>query len=177
MIYFQVPFAVGYSEAFTEELASSPIFAPLIRSFEEGNLAFAIAYTFLVNTVSGAFTSTTLPGMIPLIGAGILGGITAIRGIIVGMIYYYAFTVSIGYMIVALGTAILELGAYVFSAAAGINISLAPIFPQRYAVENRWTAFKLAWKDAARLYVIVLILLALGAIWEMTGIFLHLPNS
>jgi hypothetical protein len=35
-------------------------------------------------------------------------------------------------------------------------------------------AFKMAWKDAAKIYLIVVILLALGAAWEMTGIFLVL---
>jgi hypothetical protein len=32
----------------------------------------------------------------------------------------------------------------------------------------------MAWKDAAKIYLIVVILLALGAIWEMTGLFLAL---
>jgi uncharacterized membrane protein SpoIIM required for sporulation len=70
-----------------------------------------------------------------------------------------------------LGTMILELGAYVFSGAAGINIAVAPILPRRYGVQSRWVAFKMAWKDAAKIYVIVIILLALGAVWEMTGLF------
>jgi len=39
---------------------------------------------------------------------------------------------------------------------------------------SRWAAFKMAWKDAARIYVIVVILLALGALWEMTILFLFL---
>lgn len=72
------------------------------------------------------------------------------------------------------GTMVLELGAYVFSGAAGINIALAPIVPNRFGVESRLQAFKMAWNDAARVYVIVVVLLALGAMWEMTGIFLVL---
>jgi uncharacterized membrane protein SpoIIM required for sporulation len=69
---------------------------------------------------------------------------------------------------------ILELGAYVFSGAAGINIALAPILPRRYETQSRWMAFKMAWKDAAKIYLIVVILLALGAAWEMTGLSLVL---
>jgi hypothetical protein len=46
--------------------------------------------------------------------------------------------------------------------------------PKRYGVQGRWAAFKTAWKNAARVYVIVVVLLALGAIWEMTGILLTL---
>jgi len=83
--------------------------------------------------------------------------------------------VGIEWMIVALGTLILELGAYVFSATAGINLSLSSIFPNRYFSESRKIAFKEALKDAGRLYIIVVILLILGAIWEMTGLYLLMP--
>jgi hypothetical protein len=44
--------------------------------------------------------------------------------------------------------------------------------PKRYGVESRWAAFNMGWKDAFGIYVIVIMLLALGAIWEMTGILL-----
>ena len=74
-------------------------------------------------------------------------------------------------------TLLLEWGAYVFSAAAGINISLSTIFPSRYQVDSRWIAFKEAWKDAGRIYVIVIILLALGAIWEMVGLGIYISMS
>jgi uncharacterized membrane protein SpoIIM required for sporulation len=76
-----------------------------------------------------------------------------------------------------MGTLLLELGAYVFSGTAGINIALAPLMPQREGTQSRFAAFKAAWEDAARLYVIVIILLALGAIWEMTGLFLLIRPS
>ena len=78
---------------------------------------------------------------------------------------------------VGVGTLILELGAYVFSGAAGINVALAPLLARRHVVQSRWAAFKMAWMDAARLYPVVAILLALGAIWEMTGLFLILALS
>lgn len=99
---------------------------------------------------------------------------TGLRGLIVGITYYYAFGVSIPYRVLSLGTAILELGAYVFSAAAGINVSA--IFPRRHGTDSRWTAFKMVWKDAARLYAIVIILLALGAAWEIGGIYILMPQ-
>jgi uncharacterized membrane protein SpoIIM required for sporulation len=74
------------------------------------------------------------------------------------------------------GTAVLELGAYVFSAAAGIHLSLSAVFPKRQGLDSRRAAFKQAWKDAAYVYVIVVLLLALGAIWEMVGIYLFAAN-
>lgn len=43
-----------------------------------------------------------------------------------------------------------------------------------FGVQSRWAAFNTAWKDVAKIYVIVVTLLAAGAIWEMTGLFLTL---
>lgn len=172
MVHFQVPFAMEFTEIFIESASTSPLLTPIIGSLMSGNLALAIAFTFLLNLSMGAFVSTTLPGVIPVLGGLGSVAVTGLRGFVIGLTYYYAFKVSIGYSVVALGTLILELGAYVFSAAAGINISLSAIFPRRYQVDSRWTAFKIAWKDAAKIYVIVVILLVLGAVWEMAGIYL-----
>jgi hypothetical protein len=175
MVHTQTPFAMELGDSIIQSVPTSPVIGPIIDALMVGNLAFAIAATFLVNLSIGAFASTTLPGLIPLIGG--LGSIavSGFRGFTIGVAYYEAFNVSIGYTVVALGTAILELGAYVFSTASGINISLSTIFPGRYQVDGGWVAFKEAWKDAIRIYVIVVILLALGAIWEMVGIYISMP--
>lgn len=181
MVTINLPFITEFSESILGNVSTSPVFSPIIKAIEDKNLAFAIAYTFLVNFLSGAFATTTLPGVIPLFGA--IGSlvVSGFRGFMIGVLFTYAASlgsdVSMGYgwAIVGLGTLVLELGAYVFSAAAGINISLSIIFPNRYKVNNRWVAFKEAWKDAGRIYVIVVILLALGAIWEMSGIFMFTP--
>jgi len=172
MVHFQVPFAMELSKTFIESVSANPVFTPIIGSLMSGNLALAIAFTFLLNLSVGAFVYTTLIGVIPILGGVGSVAVTGLRGFIIGLTYYYAFGVSIGYTVVALGTLILELGAYVFSAAAGINISLSAIFPRRYGVESRWAAFKMAWKDAAKIYLIVVILLVLGAVWEMAGIYI-----
>jgi len=176
MVHMQMPFAMELSELIVVSVSINPLLGPILNALMSGNLALAVALTFLVNLSIGAFASTTLPGMIPLIGG--LGSIalSGFRGFVIGVIFYDAFKVSMGYTVLALGTLILELGAYVFSAAAGINISLSTIFPSRYQVDSRWIAFKEAWKDTSRIYVIVAILLALGAIWEMVGIYITIPH-
>ena len=147
-------------------------FTTILQSLRGGELVQAILITFLLNLTTGAFLSTTVPGIIPLVGALGTMAITLFRGFIIGVTYPEILASSPAGFALGMGTLILELGAYVFSGAAGINIALAPILPRRYGVQSRWAAFKMAWKDAARIYVIVIILLALGAIWEMTGIFL-----
>jgi len=174
LVHVRVPFAVKMVETVTENVPDNPVFTPIIGALRGGNLPFAIVYTFLINLSSGAFISTTLPGVIPLLGGVWSIAVSGVRGFIIGAAYYYALSVSAGYTILAIGTLILELGAYVFSAAAGINISLSAVFPRRYNVRSRWVAFREAWKDAGRIYVIVIILLVLGAIWEMCGLFLYM---
>ena len=154
-------------------LSESP-FTTILQSLSAGDLVQAILITFLLNLSTGAFLSTTLPGNIPLIGALGTVTITLFRGFIIGVTYPAVLASSAAGFVLGMGTMILELGAYVFSGAAGINIALAPIMPKRYGAQSRWVAFKMAWKDAARIYAIVIILLALGAIWEMTGLFLVL---
>jgi hypothetical protein len=178
VIRIQVPEIIGVIDPILKGISTNPVYTPIVNAFENRNLAFAILYTFIVNLSGGAFATTTLPGIIPLIGAVISGSVTAFRGFMIGALFTYTASIEtespagFGWAIVALGTLILELGAYVFSATAGINLSLSSTFPNRYFSESRKTAFKEALKDAGRLYIIVIILLILGAIWEMTGIYL-----
>ncbi len=152
-------------------------FTTILQSLQRGELVQAVVITFLFNLASGAFLTTTLPGIVPLVGALGTISIALFRGFIIGMIYPEILASSVTGFVVGMGTVILELGAYVFSGAAGIYISLAPLMPRRHGVQSRWVAFKMAWKDTARIYLIVVILLALGAIWEMTGIFLSLRRT
>jgi len=180
MITYNMPFALEMSESLLGDISENPIFKPVLEAIENRNLPFAIIYTFTVNLLSGAFLTTTLPGVIPLLGAIISITVSAFRGFMIGMVFTLAASMisevnGFGWGILALGTLILELGAYVFSATAGINISLSTIFPSRYQTESRWVAFKEAWKDAGRIYILVIILLALGAIWEMGGIYILTP--
>jgi uncharacterized membrane protein SpoIIM required for sporulation len=168
------PIAVETSQTLKEAVLTTQPFTAIIKSLQGGQLLTAILITFLVNLTVGAFLSTTLPGLVPLLGVLGVVAITSMRGFVIGVTYPEVLAASPLTFAVGFGTLILELGAYVFSGAAGINISLAPILPRIYGVESRWAAFKMAWKDAARVFVIVVVLLALAAVWEMTGLFLFL---
>jgi uncharacterized membrane protein SpoIIM required for sporulation len=174
LISIKSPVAVETVQTISGSVLTETPFTIIIESLQGGQLVQAIMITFLVNLTSGAFLTTTLPGIIPLVGALGTIAVTLMRGFVIGVVYPEILASSVAGFVLGVGTMILELGAYVFSGAAGIHIALAPIMPSRYGVESRWAAFKIAWKDAARIYVIVVILLALGAIWEMTGIILVL---
>jgi len=166
--------AVETGQALKEAVLTEQPFTSIIQSLQGGELVNAILMTFLLNLAVGAFLTTTLPGIVPLLGVFGIVAVTSLRGFVIGVTYPEVLSVSPVGLALGLGTMILELGAYVFSGAAGINIALAPILPRRYGIQSRWAAFKMAWKDAARIFVIVIILLALGAIWEMFGLFVVL---
>lgn len=172
LISIKSPMAVETAQAITASVLTETPFTAIFQSLQGGELLQAVLITFLLNLTTGAFLTTTLPGIVPLVGALGTIAITLIRGFVIGVTYPEILASSAAGFALGFGTMILELGAYVFSGAAGIYIALAPIMPRRYGVQSRWTAFKAAWKDAARVYVIVVILLALGAMWEMTGILL-----
>jgi uncharacterized membrane protein SpoIIM required for sporulation len=174
LISARSPIAVEMNQALKESVVAQQPFTSIVQSLHGGELVQAILITLVVNLTIGAFLTTTLPGVVPLVGALGTVAITLLRGLVIGVTYPEVLSSSAAGLVLGLGTMILELGAYVFSGAAGINIALAPILPGRYGVQSRWTTFKTAWKDAAKIYPIVIILLALGAVWEMTGLFLVL---
>jgi uncharacterized membrane protein SpoIIM required for sporulation len=174
LISIKSSIALEITRGLRESVLTQQPFTMVLQSLRGGELAKAVLLTFLVNLTAGAFLTTTLPGIVPLLGSLGTIAVTMLRGFVVGITYPEVLSSSPTGFALGLGTMILELGAYVFSGAAGINIAFAPILPGRHGVQSRWVAFKMAWKDAAKIYVIVIILLALGAAWEMTGLFLVL---
>ena len=70
--------------------------------------------------------------------------------------------------IVFYGTFVLEFGAYCISSAAGTDLGLSLLTPNRKGAATRKEAFLMAARDGVRLYVLVIIVLFVAAIWEMT---------
>ena len=169
-----VPFAVELRSRLLKAVAGEAPFTTVTDVLRSGNLLLAVALTLLVNLSSGAFFSTTFIGVVPLLGAAGVSLVTFYRGLSLGVVYYAVLSQSPAAFILGAGTLILELGGYVFSGAAGINLSLSTVFPKRYGVEGRWAAFRKAWGEAARVYLVVVGLLLAGAMWEMVGLFLLL---
>ncbi|MEM2083152.1 MAG: hypothetical protein QXV60_01055 [Nitrososphaerota archaeon] len=175
LIALENPFAIQLRDWYMEVISTFEVINYIEELLKSDNLLQAIIVTFLYNLFSGAFLST-FSGVIPFIGVIYISFIIILRGFLIGAVSYEIFSnfnpSLIGYFIVFIGTLFLEFGAYVFSASAGINIGLSIIFPKRYFTDNRFEAFKKSLKDCLKIYIIVSILLLLGAIWEMTGTFL-----
>lgn len=172
LIAIEKPFAIQFKNFIMEFVSTSQPFSYVTEALKSGNLLQAIIVTFLYNLFSGAFLSTTLPGLIPFIGSIFIILVTFFRGLMIGITYYEIFKNFNLLTIVAIGTLFLELSAYIFSASAGINISFSIFFPKKFSTNNRFEAFKKSLKDSLKIYLIISILLIIGALWEMIGIFL-----
>jgi hypothetical protein len=162
MVEFGYPHVLEFRERQLNEIPSLPYLQPLLGGLSP-YLSLKILYTFLFNLIVGAFISTTATGIVwffPII-------ITMFRAWFVGVVFH-GFLASPLFTIVFAGTFILEFGAYVLSASVGMRVGCALIFPERCYNLKRKEAFVASLKDGFWVYVMVIILLFLGAIWEMT---------
>ncbi|MCP3678241.1 MAG: hypothetical protein GY721_11830 [Deltaproteobacteria bacterium] len=169
MIAQEIPGVVEFRKEVMKNIPDLLYLKPLSGALAP-SLILKIIYTFIFNLSVGAFLTTTLPGVVfffPYV-------ISVMRAWSIGVIFY-GLTAHPLLAIAFYGTFILEFGAYVLSAAAGIDMGLALLNPARKGVENRRDAFRIATKSAYSLYLIIATLLLIGAIWEMG--WLHLASA
>jgi len=180
ILLYSASLAIGYSfssqtadqtKSILDSLLSQEPFVTLGSLVSEGNLAAAIALTFAFNLSVGAFLTTTLPNVVPVVGPIFTIFVAAARGILIGAAYTPVIAASPQLVTLAFGTILLEFGAYVISSAVGFSVALRFLAPKRYSYPNRRAAFLDSWRLVGRVYVVVAILLIGGAFWEMTGIF------
>ncbi len=168
MVRAGIPWVIEQREVYLKEIQNLPYLKPLVGPLSP-YLGLKILYTFLFNLIFGAFLSTTLPGVIfflPIL-------INIYRAWFVGVVFY-GFTSSVAGGIIFLFTLFFEFGGYILSSVAGIILGMALLFPYRYG-GSRKEAMRRAIRDGAYLYVLVVMFLLIGAIWEMTT--LHYLSS
>jgi len=135
-----------------------PLTGPLATS-----LILKIFYTFSFNLIFGAFISTTLTGLLIFVPYVI----AVWRSFVIGILFY-GMDASPLQSIVFYGTAILEFGAYSFASALGTDLGLSLFFPGRKGTTSRREALRTTLAEGLWLYVIVIILIFVGAIWEIS---------
>lgn len=138
-----------------------PFLKPLTGMLSD-SLFLKIAYTFFFNLVFGAFFSTTLMGFVFFLPYVVAVWRSFIIGILISGLDITAFKFIIFY-----GTFILEFGAYCLSSVVGTDIGLSIMWPSRKGTTSRKEAFLISIREGKRLYLLVMIILFLAAIWEM----------
>lgn len=159
--------AQGYSgvlelrEEQLKEIQELPYLKPLTGVLAD-NLPLKILYTFSFNLVFGALLSTTLTGLIFF-----LPYLVAVwRSFIIGILIA-GMEATPAMLITFYGTFLLEFGAYCLSSSAGTDLGLSLIWPDRKGAATRKESFFSAARNGAWLYVLVIIVLFMAAIWEM----------
>ena len=138
-------------------------FRESIREGHWGTIALCSLIVFAINTL-GNIINLTLPGIfiVPVAATLLLfGGL--MQGISLGGIQGSSFTSLFLFLLIVC----LESITYVIATVAGVNVGLSVLMPKKQKVKSRWKAFKLAWGDAGRLYVVILIILAFQAVFEI----------
>lgn len=158
------PGVIELREEQLRQIQELPYLKPLMGPLAD-NLPLKILYTFSFNLIFGAFVSTTLTGLIFFFPYLVAVWRSFLVGILVAGMEYSPAMVAVFY-----GTFILEFGAYCISSAIGTDLGLSLIFPERKGVASRKEALGIAIREGLRLYVLVIIILFIAAIWEMTGL-------
>jgi len=133
-----------------------------LREGQLGTIAICSGLVFTINLL-GDFVEGTLCSIliVPIAFTLVLG--SWMQGVGLAGIHGSSFLSVFLFLLMLF----LECITYVIATAAGANIGLSIIFPKRQAVSSRWQGFKRAWGDAGRLYLIIVLILALQAVFEV----------
>ncbi|NOZ59306.1 MAG: hypothetical protein GXO66_07010 [Euryarchaeota archaeon] len=146
-----------------EFLSSLSGFVPLqsvAQRLESGSLIEAVAITFAYNLGWGALVGTTLTGVLLFLPALV----SSFRALYAGLAFYDNIT-SPEHLLLVAGTVLLEFGAYSISAALGTALGIELV---------RRGEVRRALSRIVRGYALVVLLLLLGAVWEIAGIYILL---
>ena len=128
-----------------------------------GNVAAAAALTFVVNFVVGAVVTITLPSLIVPFAGVVLG---AYRAVLWGLLLAPTSRELALVMIPHSLTLLLEGQAYVLAIFAACVHGVAFLRPQSVGATSRRQGYVVGLRMAARVYVLVLVVLASAAVYE-----------
>ena len=132
-----------------------------VREGRFGAVLTASGLVFLIN-LFGVFSQFTVLATL-ILPAPFLGVAGWMQGMSLAQIHGSSFFSVFLYL--AMGS--LEWITYPLATVAGLNVGLSVLFPKRQATTSRWLAFKQAWRDAGRLYLVIAMILAVQAVCEI----------
>lgn len=161
MVAQKIPGALFLRTELYKMIQDMPFLKPLTGILAD-SLSLKIIYTLFVNLIFGAFLSTTLTGIVFFLPYVIAVWRSFVMGILI-----YGLPLTPLKLVIFYVTLILEFGGYSISSATGTDMGLSLLWPLRKGTTSRKHSFLIAFQDSMRLYLLVFILLLIGAIWEM----------
>jgi hypothetical protein len=132
-----------------------------VREGQWSAVLTASGLVFLLN-LFGDFSQFTVLSIL-IVPASFLGLAGWMQGMSLAQIHGSSFFSVFLYLF--MGS--LEWITYPLATVAGLNVGLSALFPKRQDTASRWLAFKQAWRDAGRLYLLIAMILAVQAVCEI----------
>jgi hypothetical protein len=140
-------------------------------AYASGNVVLAAALTFLVNLLVAAVLTTTVPSLVvPFAGAAVTLYRAAQWGVLFAPIGPDALAV-----VPHLLTLVVEGQAYVVATFAAWVHARKFLLHRRSGFATRWAGYRAGLRDTLRLYPLVVLLLAVGAIYEAVELIVVVP--
>jgi len=157
-------------------LTQGPL-AGVASAYTTGQIILAIAWTFVINLVVASFVSITLPSLIVPF-SGLLVGL--VRAVTWGLLFSPP-TLAVGGREAVMGLLIgilliLEGQGYVLAMLAAWVQGQAFLSPPSVGAADRGQGYVLGIKRALRLYVLVVLVLAVAAIYEAVVVIVIIPG-
>jgi len=168
-------FQAGITDVVQQSFGEGGPLAYIGRAYET-SVVLATMATFFHNLVLGAILTTTIPSfLIP--GFGLM--LNSLRFFVLGVALAPGSLGGASIFIPHVPVAVIELQAYVVATFAVLRICEALIDPRRFRTTSRVQSYSAALAETAVLYRLVVLLLAVGAIYEafeirhLTGLFIR----
>ncbi len=175
MIY--VAFNQELQQSLLDEIGAAFMTGPLAfvgQAYVNAQVLTAILATFFVNLLIGSFASVTLPSLI-IPFSGLLVGIY--RAIVWGLLLSPANPDLRLVMIPHSITLIIEGQAYILTMLAAYVHGRAFLWPKIVGVESRAKGYLEGLKQTGKLYVLVILTLAIAAIYEVIEVVIMVKLS
>jgi hypothetical protein len=167
-------------QALTDAVGAAFLEGPLAgigAAYTGGQLLRAIILTFVVNLVAGSFVSITLPALVIPFSGLLVGGL---RAVLWGLIFSPT-TLAVGssetfYGVLASGVLLLEGQAYVLVMLATVIQGQAFLWPASVGATSWKQGYLVGLKRTASLYLLVVLVLAVAAVYEAVLVIIILPG-
>ncbi len=153
-----------------QDLSTPLMESTVVAAYNNGNILWAVFYTFLINLIVGSFLTMTLPSLI-IPFSGLLMGFY--RAGFWGLLFS-PFQNDIS-LIPHYLTLIIEGQAYILVMFAILIQGKSFLFPKDLGLECRWSGYKHGLVQTAWLYIPIVVVLLLGAIYEAIEVISILP--
>ena len=158
-------------ETVKESFTKGPL-AVVVAAYRDGHVITAMVLTFVVNLIGGSFMSITLPSLIiPFSGLLVGGSRASMWGLLLS-----PTTRGMGMMMIPHSlTLILEGQAYIVAMLAAYIQGKAFLWPRTVGAASHWQGYWAGVKRSARLYLLVVIVLGVAAVYEALEVIYVVP--